>query len=250
MTIKARFAERPEGAATMSPDMPSAAHYYAWTAEQFESVLGDNILDIGGGFGSHLDWIVRKGRCVFSIDLAETSVQFMRERFAAFPKFDAQPMEFGSSTDQSELIARRFDTITCMNVLEHIDDDLSALRHMHAILVAQHGTLCLQVPAHPWLYGSMDLLAGHYRRYSAGYLRSVLTSAGFAVKKLYHFNTFGVLPWYINAVVLRKALDDGTVGLQLRLFDRYFVPVLRVVERRIHFPVGQSLIAVVTAESQ
>ncbi|MCC7449901.1 MAG: class I SAM-dependent methyltransferase [Anaerolineae bacterium] len=245
--VKVRFEERPAGAATMSPDMPNATNYYGWIVSEMMSHLGQCILDVGGGYGAHLEFILKLNRPVLSIDLSETSVQYMRDRFKDYPNFESMALDFGQHQAQDLLIARQFDTITCLNVLEHIEDDLLALKDMHAILRGQRGTLFLLVPAHEWLYGSMDLQAGHYRRYSVAHLRSVLTGAGFNILKLYHFNSFGVLPWFINGRILRQALDTGSVGFQLRLFDRRIVPVLRHVEGRVRLPFGQSLMAVARA---
>lgn len=242
---KVRFAERPEGAATMSPEMPGAVNYYDWIGSQMIPHLGQNILDVGGGYGAHLEHIVRGPYRVMSVDLSQASVEFMRERFKDFPNFEAIKVDFGSQHDQDALIARRFDTIISLNVLEHIEDDLAALRDMYRILEKQQGTLFIQVPAHEWLYGSLDSLAGHYRRYTKKYLRGILTQAGFTIQRLYHFNSFGTLPWFINARILKpRDLEAKSVGAQVRLFDRYFVPVLRRVENVLHMPFGQSLMAV------
>lgn len=245
---KLRFEARPEGDATMAPEMVDAVNYYAWILEQLRPHLGRQILDIGGGFGSHLEPLVKEGQNIFSIDLSEASVQVMQDRFKDYPNFEAHPLDFGSVDGQSQLVVHHFDTIMCLNVLEHIEDDLGALKHMYTILEAQQGTLLLQVPAHPWLYGSLDALAGHYRRYNRTTLRAVLTQAGFDVKRLYYFNSFGVLPWFINARILKpRALATRGVGTQIKIFDRYIVPVIRQVEDLIRLPFGQSLIAVAAA---
>jgi 2-polyprenyl-3-methyl-5-hydroxy-6-metoxy-1,4-benzoquinol methylase len=247
MSVKVRFEERPAGDATMTPEMLNASNYYRWTVSQFQPYLGERVLDIGGGYGSHLQSIVESGRPVFSIDLSESSVEYMRERFRDFPNFSAAPLDFGSQDDLQHLIDQHFDTITCMNVLEHIEDDLATLRLMHTLLRRQQGMLFLQVPAHPWLYGSLDHQAGHYRRYSRAYLRSILQQAGFTIERLYHFNSFGVLPWFINARILRQRLESDSMNLQVKIFDRWFVPVLSRVESVVHLPLGQSLMAVAKA---
>jgi SAM-dependent methyltransferase len=242
--VKARFDERPEGMATMSPDMPKAKNYYNWIISKFLPYLGDNILDVGGGYGAHLEYILPEYGRVTSIDLSETSVQFMRERFRNYPDFQAICIDFGQDEALTHLIESKFDTITCLNVLEHIEDDLTVLKDMYAILQAQTGVLLLQVPAHEWLYGTLDIQAGHYRRYSLAYLSDILTKAGFDIVDICYFNSFGALPWFINARVLKSKLEADGVNLQIRLFDRYLVPLLRNVESRIKLPFGQSLMAV------
>lgn len=245
--VKVRFEERPAGSATMSPAMPTAVNYYRWIVAKLLPHAGDCILDIGGGYGAHLEYVLPKGCPVVSIDLSESSVEFMRERFRQYPHFEAARLDFGQHESQAELIRRGFDTIFCLNVLEHIEDDLAALKDMHAILAPRRGKLLLQVPAHEWLYGSLDAQAGHYRRYSAAYLRQVLEGAGFTVQALYHFNSIGVLPWFVNARVLKKSLEADSVNTQITVFDRYIVPVMSRVEAVVRLPFGQSLMAVAQA---
>lgn len=242
-----RFGERPAGSQTMSPEIINATNYYRWIVSRMEKYLGQRILDIGGGFGTHLEFMLPDHPQITSIDLSETAVEFMRERFAAYPKFESAVLDFGQPGAQRELISRQYDTITSLNVLEHIEDDLTALSHMREILAAQHGNLFLFVPALPSLYGSLDSQAGHFRRYTRRSLASVLTKAGFEIVELYYFNVVGVLPWWFNAVVLRRDIAADSVGGQIRVFDRWIVPALRGVEALVHPPIGQSLIAVARA---
>lgn len=72
------------------------------------------------------------------------------------------------------------------DVLEHIDDDAAVLRWVRSVL-APGGILLLTVPAHPFLFGDMDRLARHYRRYRRTELRAKLVAAGFEVLRLRHF---------------------------------------------------------------
>jgi hypothetical protein len=52
-----------------------------------------------------------------------------------------------------------------MNVLEHVKHDTLALCRMKELL-NRDGTLILLVPAHRFLYNSIDIGVGHYRRYT------------------------------------------------------------------------------------
>ncbi len=241
--------QRPAGRETMAAEMPNAKNYYAWIASQLSPYLGSRILDIGGGYGAHLEPILSRDNFVLSIDLSEESVQFMRDRFRDFPGFEAQCADFGGDDVRERLVDSHFDTITCLNVLEHIEDDLAALKNMHDVLAPRHGTLLLQVPALEWLYGSLDRQAGHYRRYSPLTLSRVLAGAGFRIIRIRYFNLFGVIPWLVNARILNRPVTSGAVDTQIKIFDRYLVPALRALEGAISPPLGQSLIAVASASS-
>ena len=230
----------------MSPAMASAANYYAWIASQFQPVLGRRILDIGGGHGAHLDHIVSHGRKVVSVDLSPECVREMREKFAGRP-FEALCGDITQPAFLERLTAEAFDTIVCVNVLEHIENDAAALEAMVQILRPTQGRLFLLVPAHPFLYGTPDVLAGHFRRYRRRDLRELVSRAGFRAVQARYFNGFGAVPYLLNSRILRPKTLSGPVDTQIVLFDRYLVPVLRRIESFVRVPFGQSLIAIASA---
>ena len=75
--------------------------------------------------------------------------------------------------DPAAFAAKGIDTIVCLNVLEHVEDDRGALRRLHAAL-APGGRLLLLVPAHEWLYGAIDRAIDHHRRYERAGLEATL----------------------------------------------------------------------------
>ena len=131
-----------------------------------------------------------------------------------------------------------FDSVVCVNVLEHIADDLGALAEIHRVL-QPGGFLLALVPAHPALYGANDRLSGHERRYEKPELRRKIERTGFSVRELRHVNPVGALGWFMSGKVLRRGeITEGS----LQLYDRA-VPVLRQLDR-LRLPVGLSLWAV------
>lgn len=242
-------ARMPLGAETMSPSLKSARNYYAWIADQFKPWLGRRVLDVGGGHGPHLDHVVAPDRIVTSLDLSPESVADMKARFAGYA-FDALVGDIAEPALAEQLAASGFDTILCLNVLEHVDNDEAALRGMARILGPSRGRLFLLVPAHPLLYGTPDVLAGHYRRYSRSLLGDRVRAAGFRVLRSYYFNGLGAIPYFLNARVLRPRTLAGAVDAQIVVFDRCIVPVLRRIERILPMPFGQSLILVGESECQ
>ena len=231
----------PLGSETLSPSLKNATNYYGWIADQFKPTLGHRVLDIGGGVGPLLDHVVADSREILSIDLDQQAVDEISERFKANPRVSSRVANILEQADRARLEAGEFDSILCVNVLEHIQDHASALAAMWKILPAK-GQLNLLVPAHPFLYGTPDELAGHFRRYRRPDLIELVRAAGFDVKDAYFFNGFGAFPYFLNARVFRPKSLSGAVDTQVVLYDRYFVPVLRVVERFIRPPFGQSLI--------
>jgi glycosyltransferase involved in cell wall biosynthesis len=108
------------------------------------------------------------------------------------------------------------DTVVCLNVLEHIEDDRAALRSIHETL-QDGGRAIILVPEGQSLFNSLDEELGHCRRYSEDELRRRMADAGFAVETVLRFNRISRPGWWLNGKVLRRR----TIGrFQLKIFDR------------------------------
>jgi len=137
-----------------------------------------------------------------------------------------------------QLYKYKFDTILCSNVLEHIQCDEKALFIMWKLL--QHGgRLLLLVPAHKWLYGSLDKEDGHFRRYKKIDLLMNMNSY-FDIEFVRRKNFVGLLGWLMNSKILNKKIISSE---QMDFFDE-FVPILSKIENKIRIPCGLSLIVV------
>jgi SAM-dependent methyltransferase len=140
----------------------------------------------------------------------------------------------------SELKQYSFDTIVCLNVLEHIEDDLKALSRMHELL-APGGRLVLLVPSFQFLYGTVDQALGHYRRYTRKDLLPVMKRAGFIVEQSFYMNVIGMAGWFWNNRIIKRREESKN---QVWIFDRLIAPVAEISERILPPPVGLSLIAI------
>jgi SAM-dependent methyltransferase len=136
-------------------------------------------------------------------------------------------------------LGKKFDTVVCINVLEHIKNDEKALENMFRILL-QGGNLLLFVPAIPQLYGSLDIDPGHFRRYTKKMLTKRISHVGFQIKKIEYSNFLGVFGWYLNARILKRRRFSV---LQPLLFDK-IVPLIAKIEKILKPPVGMSLFVI------
>jgi SAM-dependent methyltransferase len=124
-----------------------------------------------------------------------------------------------------------FDTVVCLNVVEHLQDDVAALENIRNVL-AEGGRAIILVPCGPKLYGSLDEVLGHFRRYTKEQLVSVAAQAGFHVQEVLEFNRPGVAGWWLNACVLRKR----TFGLgQIRMLN-LLTPLFRRIDSWFPLP--------------
>ena len=136
-----------------------------------------------------------------------------------------------------------FDTVIFLNVLEHLADDRGALRNVYNVL-EDGGTAVVLVPGGPGLFGTLDEVLGHCRRYTAQQLAEVGRAAGFKVERLIEFNRPGVIAWWLNGRILRRK----TFGLaQIRLLN-LLTPVFRLIDSWLPLP-PLSLIAIFRKEN-
>jgi len=118
------------------------------------------------------------------------------------------------------------DAAVCLNVLEHIPDDLTAMRNIRASLVPG-GRLVALVPAQRWLFGTLDERLGHCRRYERAELESRVREAGFEIETTLWMNAVGMLGWFVNARMLRRTtIPQGHVDA----FE-WMVPMARAVDQ-------------------
>jgi SAM-dependent methyltransferase len=130
-----------------------------------------------------------------------------------------------------------------LNVLEHIENDVEALRALRAKL-APKARLFVYVPAFPVLFSSMDAKVGHVRRYTRRTLTASLRAAGFDIRTMCYVDSLG-----FAATLLFKAIDDGKGNVNrrlLRVYDRLAFPVSRIVDTLTHRWLGKNLMALAT----
>jgi SAM-dependent methyltransferase len=149
------------------------------------------------------------------------------------------PLEIIVGTIQSLASSRMFDAIIYIDVLEHIEDDVGEMRRATRHL-KPNGVLIVLSPAQQWLYSEFDEAVGHVRRYTAGTLGAVVPGL-LRREKLLYLDSVGVLASVGNRLFLRRSLPDSH---QIRLWDRVFVRLSRLVDPALGYRVGKSILGV------
>jgi len=137
-------------------------------------------------------------------------------RTAARARFAAAGRDVPLVTDLAELDGP-FDLIIACEVLEHIEDDLAALRSWAARL-PQGGLVLLTVPAHPDRFGPSDVWAGHFRRYRRSDLECLAREAGLFVNRLlcFGFPLGNLLEPVRSRVYTLRLRREGSIPLAQR----------------------------------
>lgn len=199
------------------------------------------LLDIGPGAGIFTTELRRYGRPT-AVEFEAGNAAYVRER-TGLDVLEA------SATDMP-VDPGSIGLVIAGDVLEHVPDDLAAVRDIARVLHAD-GHLLLTVPAHPSLWSSHDVAAHHQRRYTEASLRRVMTDGGLRIDYLTPYNAALLPP--IAAVRglqrLRGRADQAHSDFDLpagpvnRALHAAFAAEAGVIARRRRLPFGVSLLA-------
>jgi SAM-dependent methyltransferase len=224
----------------------AAANYRRFERDQIAPWLGRRVLEIGAGHGD-LAAILPPLDALTVTDADPACLRILRARFAGRPDVTVRPLDLRALAARPEPVAApgpagppRPDTIVMVNVLEHLADDVAALRAA-AGLTVPGGRLVLWVPAHPALYGAFDARVGHHRRYTRDGLRSVVAAAGLTPERTRSVNLLGGVAWWL---AVRRGGTRAVDPRLVRAYDRFLVPVTRRVDALAAVGFGQSLLCV------
>jgi len=216
--------------------MATLHRYNRWLWSKVGPHVGSRVLEVGSGIGNMTRFLASRERVV-ATDINADYVAALRDSFENYGNVHVCQFDMGADHVPAE-VGTEFDTVLCLNVLEHVADDVAALRRLHDVLDVD-GRLVLIVPAMHGLYGEIDRAIGHHRRYEREELDRKLASAGFTVERIEAFNVIGMIGWYLNARIFRR---HAVPRFQARIHDR-LVPLLRL-EDYVRCSVGLSLLAV------
>ncbi len=222
------------GAATLER-LAAAPNYNRWMFDRLRPWIGQHVLEVGSGIGNLSAFLQDRERVVLT-DTEPWYLERLRERFGDHANMEIQRLYL--PVLDGALASERFDTIICLNVLEHVEDDLTSLAVIRQLL-GPGGRVVLLVPALRALYGTLDRALGHCRRYAKGELIAKVRTAGLRPRHVEYFNLAGIPGWWIAGRVLRRSLIPTA---SLRWYDA-LVPLFRL-ERLLPWRVGQSLIAI------
>lgn len=216
--------------------MSRLSRYNAWLWDHVKPFVGRRVLEVGSGIGTMTEYFLDRD-LVIATDIDPLYLDRLKAKFNGRANLVVRPLDL-AQLEPSVFADLRPDTVICLNVLEHIQDDAEMLRRCHALLPSG-GRIVLVVPGLQQLYGEIDRAIGHYRRYDKAGIAGKLAQAGFEVEKTQFFNSIGIPGWYLNACVLKR---KAVPGFQSRLND-WLVPLLRL-ENYVTLPWGMSLLAV------
>jgi len=186
-----------------------------------KELKGHSVLDLGCGTGHLTKELLKRNYDVTAIDIEKEMVELARE-FCKKKDIKVMGVE-----DIKHLGKERFDNVFCLDVIEHVKDDINALKKINYVL-KPGGRAIITVPSIKLLYGKRDKEIGHYRRYSEKELRSKLKKANLKIIKMRYWNFLGFFPYFIFEKILNKRINEN-----LRYSKKNFIK--RLLNKLLYF---------------
>lgn len=141
-----------------------------------------SLLDVGCGRGLYLKYFSN----VYDCAGLEPETSLLKKARMTNPKVwqAGLPLTAG-------MVSEKFDIVLLLDVLEHIDDDVAALKSLKQVL-SERGKIIINVPAHAWLWSTIDVVSGHKRRYTMSSIMKVVEEAGFCLKQIRYWGSLGL----------------------------------------------------------
>jgi 2-polyprenyl-3-methyl-5-hydroxy-6-metoxy-1,4-benzoquinol methylase len=211
-----------------------------WLFDKINGFLRGEILEIGSGIGNISGFLLSEQSAVYLSDLRQEYCLRLEKKFHSHPHLrgiyhlDLSLPDF--KTRYSDLL-ETFDTVITLNVVEHIQDDQSAIENAKTLLRIG-GKLIVLVPAIPGLYNSLDRHLGHFRRYTKTELRELIEKTGLKFGGCRYFNAAAIPGWWYSGSLLKEKIVTPS---KLRFFNR-MVPLFRIIDPLLSPFTGISLI--------
>lgn len=200
------------------------------------------ILDVGCGTGLNSKAFEEFGE-IYGVDISKDALKFCRLR--------GNSTIIRANTGYLPIKNNSFDLLLALDLLEHVEDDIGAIKEFFRIL-KPNGTLILTVPAFMFLWSDHDIALHHKRRYNKDSLVKVLKSSGYSIERLTCWNFF-LFPMVAFIRLFSRGGKDEESG-RYRLPDlsnignTILLWVLRVekaaISRGYNFPIGVSIICI------
>ncbi|WP_433476856.1 class I SAM-dependent methyltransferase [Spirillospora sp. CA-142024] len=213
-----------------------ARNYRKYEYDTIAPHVGRSMLEVGSGLGHFSEQFAGRLDYLVVSDNDPYCVGELRNRYE--DNDDVEVIDLALPADIK--IRQKVDTVVMMNVLEHIKDDVQALRDLAAV-TEPGGRIVIWVPGYMQLYGDFDRKVGHVTRYTPATLEKSVREAGLVPEVLKPINFLGGIAWWF-------AVRRGGAGYPdpklVKIYDRTVVPLTRTIERFVKPPFGQTVICV------
>ena len=216
--LRSRFTSRlySDSGPSVLEALSVARKFNRWMAATIEPWVGTRVLEIGAGMGNMTRQLCPRRKLYVATDVDAEYLEQLRTRFRRRPAVEVRRLDAACAQDFRPF-ENQFETVVCLNVLEHICDDVAALERIRTVL-RPGGHLILLAPNDPRIFGTLDESLGHYRRYTRHRLTTLLARTGYDLEHTLDFNRISRPGWIIAGRVLKSTTLSQS---GLRVFDAF-----------------------------
>ncbi len=204
-------------------------------------------LDIGCGTGFNLVWLQQFSTDVCGLEFSDEAIKFAKRRSPSLSIFKSRFPE--------DNISDKFDLITMLDVLEHIDNEKDSIKKLND-LTKKDGLVVITIPAFNFLWSEHDSLLQHKRRYTIGKLKQIFKNSGLKIEFISYYNAILFLPILIyrlfkNLFNIKFGLaDDFMPNKYLNKILGFIFYLESLALNFIKLPCGVSIICVLKKEEK
>jgi SAM-dependent methyltransferase len=217
--------------------LANAPRFNRWMADTIRPFLGPRVIELGAGIGNLSAQLVRGRERYVATDIDAEHIARLTNRLQHRTNSEVHHCDLECPADFAPF-AESLDAAVCLNVLEHVRDDLTGLANIRSVLVPG-GRAIILVPEGMSSFGTLDEVLGHYRRYSERELREKMEHNGFHVERILRFNRAARPAWHVNGRYLRRRTFSR---FQIAVYD-HLVWLWRRIDRILPWP-PTSIIAI------
>jgi glycosyltransferase involved in cell wall biosynthesis len=201
----------------------------AWMAHIVNPWIGERVLEIGAGLGNITLKLLPREHYTAS-DKEPLQLDYLRSWFGGYNFMNVVQIDLEKPED-FDALEHDYDTVVCLNILQHAEQDEQALKNMFEALTPG-GKAVILVPHGKWLFGPLDRALGYARRYSRNDLIVKCRRAGFEMERVFSYNRAGLMAWFVNGKLFRR---NRFGKLSLKLFDS-LVWLWRILDKILPIP--------------
>ena len=224
--------------------LQGATNYYSWIFREIRPFLSNNVCEIGAGTGTFSRYLYKNSPD--TLLLCEGCENYFLQLLKKFSSNENVKVFQISIPDDLETLSGLFNkhcisSVVLINVLEHIDADKFFLEEIKKML-PKHGRIIIFSPAHRFLFSKLDVIYGHFRRYSKKEIFRLAHLADLDVTTFRYFNFFGGVAWFLlHRICQLQSLSHSSI----KIFE-FVVPTFSYIENYVSPPFGLSFIAILT----
>ncbi len=230
-----------EGLQTLEA-VAKADKFNCWMYETIKPFCQGEILEVGSGIGNISIFFLENGSRITVSDIRQNYREELTSKFSSYNNLEGViDLDIVAENFESkyEHLIGKYDTVFSLNVLEHIKDDLLAIKNYRSLL-KKNGKLIILVPAQKILYNSLDKELYHYKRYNKNELTNLYQKNNIKLIHSQYFNIVGMIGWFYTGTIRKKKI---IVSSQMKLFNR-FVGIFKFIDKVLINRTGLSVVVV------